>query len=106
MIVIILATKIFKNIYVDNVWYTLLVSILLLAVIIKVFYIQVFQYKKLNNLANNLWSRELPITADRGLIVDRNNKVLASNITTTSLYIVVKATYRCFLSLFMLLYFR
>lgn len=30
MIVIILATKIFKNIYVDNVWYTLLVSILLL----------------------------------------------------------------------------
>lgn len=30
MIVIILATKIFKNIYVDNIWYTLLVSILLL----------------------------------------------------------------------------
>lgn len=64
------------------------VSLLLLAVIFKVFYIQVFQYKKLNNLANDLWSRQLPITPDRGLILDRNGKILASNITTTSLYIV------------------
>lgn len=64
------------------------VCLLLLAVIFKVFYIQVFQYKKLNTLANDLWSRQLPITADRGLILDRNGKVLASNITTTSLYIV------------------
>ena len=64
------------------------VCLLLLAVILKVFYIQVFQYKKLNTLANDLWSRQLPITADRGLILDRNGKVLASNITTTSLYIV------------------
>ena len=44
------------------------VCLLLLAVILKVFYIQVFQYKKLNTLANDLWSRQLPITADRGLI--------------------------------------
>ena len=64
------------------------ICLLLLAVILKVFYIQVFQYKKLNTLANDLWSRQLPITADRGLILDRNGKVLASNITTTSLYIV------------------
>ena len=53
------------------------VCLLLLAVILKVFYIQVFQYKKLNTLANDLWSRQLPITADRGLILDRNGKVLA-----------------------------
>lgn len=66
----------------------LFICLLLIAVVFKVFYIQVFQYKKLNKLANNLWSRELPITADRGLILDRNGKVLASNITTTSLYIV------------------
>ncbi len=30
MIVIIMATKIFSNIYVENIWYTLLVSVLLL----------------------------------------------------------------------------
>lgn len=66
----------------------LFVTLLLIAVILKVFYIQVFQYQKLNNLANDLWQRNLPITPDRGLILDRNGKVLASNITTTSLYLV------------------
>lgn len=66
----------------------LFVTLLLIAVILKVFYIQVFQYQKLNSLANDLWQRNLPITSDRGLILDRNGKVLASNITTTSLYLV------------------
>lgn len=66
----------------------LFVTLLLIAVILKVFYIQVFQYQKLNSLANDLWQRNLPITPDRGLILDRNDKVLASNITTTSLYLV------------------
>ena len=62
--------------------------IILIAIIIKVFYIQVFSYKKLSSLASSLWSRELPIKADRGLIVDRNGKVLASNLTTVSLVVV------------------
>lgn len=66
----------------------LFITLLLIAVILKVFYIQVFQYQKLNSLANDLWQRNLPITPDRGLILDRNGKVLASNITTTSLYLV------------------
>lgn len=66
----------------------LFVTLFLIAVILKVFYIQVFQYQKLNSLANDLWQRNLPITPDRGLILDRNGKVLASNITTTSLYLV------------------
>ena len=52
------------------------------------FYIQVFQYNKLNKLSDNLWSRELPIKANRGRILDRNNKVIADNITTTSLYLI------------------
>ena len=66
----------------------MLVILLLLVIIFKVFYIQVFQYKKLSNLANDLWSRNLPIKANRGKILDRNGKVLADNITTTSLYLV------------------
>jgi stage V sporulation protein D (sporulation-specific penicillin-binding protein) len=53
-----------------------------------VFYIQVFEYNKLNKLADNLWSRELPIKANRGRILDRNNKVIADNITTTTLYLI------------------
>ena len=62
--------------------------IILVAIIIKVFYIQVFAYDKLSDLAESLWSRELPIKADRGEIVDRNGKVLATNITTVSLVVV------------------
>ncbi|MBE6161401.1 MAG: stage V sporulation protein D [Firmicutes bacterium] len=66
----------------------LVVSIILIIIFIRVFYIQFFSYKKLNNLAESLWSRELPITADRGEILDRNGKKLATNITTTSLVVI------------------
>ena len=65
-----------------------IVLLMFIAVIIKVFYIQVIDYKKLNDLADNLWSRNLPITSDRGLILDRNGKVLADNITTVSLVLI------------------
>lgn len=66
----------------------LVILCILIAIVIRVFYIQVFQYDKLNKLAQSLWSRELPITADRGEILDRNGNVLATNITTTSLVII------------------
>ena len=67
----------------------LLIFILLLFLIVfRVFYIQVFEYKKLNTLANDLWSRDLVIEADRGKIIDRNGVVLADNLTTASLIVV------------------
>ncbi len=66
----------------------IIVSIVFVAVIFKVFYIEVIQYDKLSNLANSLWSRNLPIKADRGEIYDRNGKVIATNITTTSLVFI------------------
>ena len=61
---------------------------LFLLVVFKVFYIQVFDYKKLSALAKDLWSRDLPIEASRGLILDRNGVVLADNLTTTSLVLI------------------
>ena len=66
----------------------LVVAVVLIIAIAKVFYIQVFAYDKLSTLAESLWSRELPISADRGEIVDRNGVVLATNITTTSLVVI------------------
>ena len=51
-------------------------------------YIELFEYEKLSSLANDLWSRDLPIEGDRGLILDRNGVVLADNITTTSLVLI------------------
>ena len=66
----------------------LIIFFLFLLVIIKVGYIQLFQYKKLNTLATDLWSRNLPVEANRGLIYDINNSIIADNITTTSLVII------------------
>ena len=78
----------FNNIHTRIRYIFLVIICLLIIVIFKVFYIQVFQYDKLKNLAESLWSRELPIGADRGLITDRNGKELATNLTTTSLVLV------------------
>ena len=55
---------------------------------LKVFYIQVFEYDKLHDLADDLWSRDLEIEADRGKILDREGIVLADNLTTASLMLV------------------
>lgn len=66
----------------------LIMLIPLFLIVFKVFYIQVFEYKKLNTLAKDLWSRNLTIEADRGKILDRNGKVLADNLTTTSLILI------------------
>lgn len=79
----------FQNTYRSRILIISVVIVLLFILIIgRIFFIQVIDYKKLNSLANDLWSRNLPIGADRGLITDRNGVVLAENITTTSLVVV------------------
>ena len=67
-----------------------LVIIIFLFIVItcKVFYIQVISYKKLNKNASGLWSRNLPLEANRGYIYDRNGTILAGNVTTTSLVLI------------------
>ena len=66
----------------------IILSLMLIIVLFRVFFIQVIDYKKLNTLASDLWSRDLPLEADRGLILDRNGKILADNLTTTSLVLI------------------
>ena len=69
--------------------FVILIFILIFLIIcLKVIYIQVFEYDKLKKLANSLWSRNLPIEADRGIIYDVNGIMLANNITTTSLILI------------------
>ena len=71
------------------------IKIVLLGVILcfiliagKVFYIQVFEYKKLKTKADDLWNRNLVIGANRGRILTSDNVVLADNLTTVSLVVV------------------
>lgn len=67
----------------------LLIIIFCFIIIIgKVFYIQVISYDKLNELASNLWSRNLTIGANRGRILTSDNVTIADNITTVSLVVI------------------
>ena len=69
--------------------YIFLICLLIFFLILfKVFYIQVFEYKKLNKLANELWSRNLIVASDRGKILDRNGKIIVDNETVVGLYLV------------------
>ena len=66
----------------------LIVLFIFIIIIAKVFYIEVIDYKKLNSLASGLWSRNLPIEADRGNIYTVDGEAIASNLTTTSLVFI------------------
>ena len=62
----------FKNIHKRIKIIIIMTVVLFLIIIGKVFYIQVIDYKKLNKYATSLWSRNLPLASNRGIIYDRN----------------------------------
>ena len=66
----------------------LLIIFCFILITCKVFYIQVIDYEKLSNLASSLWSRNLPIEADRGRIFTSDGTVIADNLTTVSLVLI------------------
>lgn len=79
----------FQSIQNNRIKYIFYISLLIFAlIIIKIFYIQVIEYNKLDKLANELWSRNLTVQADRGKILDRNGKIIVDNITTVGLYLI------------------
>ena len=78
----------FKKIHIRIKIVLLVIFLLFFLIIFKIIYIQVFDYDKLNKYATGLWSRNLPIEADRGIIYDTNGVVLADNVTTTSLVLI------------------
>lgn len=51
------------------------------------FYIQIVQGKDLQSKAIDQWTRDLPVAARRGLIVDRNGVVLADNSEVYAVYL-------------------
>ena len=65
-----------------------IIVLMFIFIILRVAFIQLISYEKLSLLANDLWSRDLPIEANRGLILDRNGIILADNLTTTSLVLI------------------
>ena len=78
----------FRNIHKRMKIILLTIFFILLIIALRVFYIQVIDYKKLNKYANSLWNRNLPIEGNRGIIYDNSGNVIVDNITTTSLIII------------------
>ena len=50
------------------------------------FYIQVIDGEHLRALALDQWTREIPVVAERGKILDRNGAVLAGNVTSYTVF--------------------
>ena len=78
----------FKSIHTRIKIIIIVIIFLFVLIMAKVFYIQVIDYKKLNKYATGLWSRNLPLEANRGNIYDTNGTLIAGNITTTSLVLI------------------
>lgn len=57
-----------------------------LAVVLRLFYVQVIQYDQLTELAKENWDREIPFASERGEIVDRNGEVIVTNRLAPTLY--------------------
>lgn len=69
-------------------WVKIGALIIVLSIILKLAFIQIIDNKNLHNKAIQLWQRSFPVEANRGLILDANNNVLATNLTTSSLVVV------------------
>ncbi len=62
------------------------VAFIFLAIFARFFYIQVISGEELRYLALDQWTREIPVVAERGQILDRNGSVLAGNVTSYTVF--------------------
>ena len=63
-----------------------IISLILLGLIItKLSYSQIILHEEIEELAENMWNRSFPLEASRGNIIDRNGKVIATNLPTLSI---------------------
>lgn len=61
-------------------------GLFLFTIIVRLFYIQIWQYDKYERLAKENWDREVPFVEQRGLIVDRSGNTIVGNSLAPSLY--------------------
>lgn len=69
-------------------WVKIGALVIIVAITLKLAYIQIIDGNNLYYKAVELWQRSFPVEANRGLILDANNNVLATNLTTSSLVVV------------------
>lgn len=64
-----------------------IITVLFIALITRIFYIQIINGKHLQALAAEQWLRDLPLASKRGEIIDCNGVSLATTITTYDVYV-------------------
>lgn len=69
-------------------WIKIVIVLLVVAIITKICYIQIIDRVNIYNKATDLWQRSFPVEANRGVIIDNQGDVLATNLTTSSLVVV------------------
>ena len=57
-----------------------------LAILIRLFYVQIAQHEELTELAKANWDREIPFQEERGDITDRNGEAIVTNKLAPTLY--------------------
>ena len=57
-----------------------------LAILVRLFYVQIIQHEELTELAKANWDREIPFQEERGDITDRNGEVIVTNKLAPTLY--------------------
>ncbi len=78
-----------ENKMIKKVFRLQIISILLLVLIVgKLSYSQIILHEEIEKLAENMWNRSFPLEASRGNIVDRNNKIIATNLPTLSIVVI------------------
>jgi Cell division protein FtsI/penicillin-binding protein 2 len=61
---------------------------IIVSITLKLAHVQIIDGNNLYYKAVELWQRSFPVEANRGLILDADNNVLATNLTTSSLVVV------------------
>lgn len=67
--------------------FILAISFLFFALVVRLVFVQVFDSEMLQKKAYSQWTRDLPITAERGKIYDANGATLAVSFTTYDIYL-------------------
>lgn len=67
--------------------YVLIVVFILFFVVARLFSLQILNSEEIVSKAYKQWLRDLPMTASRGKILDRNSATLASSYTTYDIYV-------------------
>ena len=71
-----------------TVWLCIAVGFYFLALIVRLLYLQILNPAEFTAHAEALWSRNLPIEGQRGIIYDRHTEILVNNVVAPSVIII------------------